>query len=64
MDVKQPDGQVLTATITKLTDQSTYTVGESAVHYHALAIEHTLEFAYLMVYCMHMYDGVQYTLDV
>ena len=30
MDVTQPDGQVLAAHITKLTDQSTYTVGELA----------------------------------
>ena len=29
MDVMQPDGQILTANIVKLTDQSTYTVGKS-----------------------------------
>lgn len=28
MEVKQPDGQLQQATISKLTDQSTYTVGE------------------------------------
>ena len=29
MDVRQPDGQYQPATVHKLTDQSTYTVGES-----------------------------------
>ena len=28
VEVHQPDGQTLTATLNKLTDQSTYTVGE------------------------------------